>query len=123
MSLDTMMRPKVVNTYEIEALKKIVDPSLINVTSGIIITSRSFEDAPEIRRLLIGLGISSDIQVYYNPSVREHVSTKTSSEHKANIIKMLQNIGYEHGIHFDHIRDDILALKELLPEISCVLMN
>lgn len=123
MSLEDMMRPKIVNTYEIEALQKIVDPSLINVTSGIIITSRSFEDAPEIRRLLINLGISSDIQVYYNPTVREHVSSKTSSDHKVNIIKMLQNIGYEHGIHFDCNREDITSMKELMPDISCVLMN
>ncbi|HET8686974.1 MAG TPA: hypothetical protein VFM18_09965 [Methanosarcina sp.] len=96
MSLDDMMRPKVVNTYEIDAFvsKAVSIETMLN--NSIIITDRSFEEASEIRKQF-----DPDLHIYFAPYTVADKTDEKAANHKLNIIQFLKNIGYEHGYHFE----------------------
>lgn len=118
MSLDDMMRPKVVNTYEIDAFisKAVSIETMLN--NSIIITDRSFEEASEIRKRF-----DSDLHIYFAPYTIKEKNDKKAAEHKNNIIRMLKTIGYEHGYHFEVSFMQAAWLKEMMPDLRMVCIN
>lgn len=118
MSLDDMMRPKVVNTYETDAFssKAVSIETMLN--NSIIITDRSFEEASEIRKRF-----DPDLHIYFAPYTVIEKTDEKAAKHKLNIIKMLKNIGYEHGYHFETSVAQAAKMKEGMEDLLMVCIS
>lgn len=92
MSLEDAMRPKVIDTYEIESYLSLMEKP----KNAIIITSRSFEESSAIRKKLD----DPELHVYFAPYTIKDYTPEKAWEHLQNIIEMLNKIGYEHRCHF-----------------------
>lgn len=94
-----------------------VNPSI----SDVIITGRSFEEAPETTALLKRKGLL-DNKLFANPIPFEKKNRHSSGKHKAQTIKKLNKVGYNIVIHYDDdpIQADII--KQMCPEIQVVLL-
>lgn len=80
-----------VNSYDIDGVITIgVTPR----PEDIIITGRSYEEAPETLEYLHSRGIYN--QVFFNPERFENKSRESSGKHKARILKVLRPIIDKH---------------------------
>lgn len=75
----------------------------------IIITGRSFEEAPETYQMLARKGIFN--QVFFNPLLFSEKTRISSGLHKAETITHLIEDGLKHGVHFE---DDEVQIEQIL---------
>lgn len=113
-----MMRPKVVNTYEIDAFvsKAVSIETMLN--NSIIITDRSFEEASEIRKRF-----DSDLHIYFAPYTIAEKTDEKVIRHKLDTIQFLKNIGYEHGYHFEVSSIQTALMKKNMQGLRIVCIN
>lgn len=79
----------------------------------IIITGRSFEEAPETLYYLKNRGI--DNQVFFSPVKYSQKTRELSGKHKANIINVMKP-----QIHFEDDEIQIEVIQRLCPEVQIV---
>lgn len=73
--------------------------------NDVIITGRSFEEAPETLRMLESKGITN--KVYFNPLPFDEKTRHSSGVHKARVINELGNI----ALHFE---DDPIQMEAII---------
>tara|TARA_R110002012_G_C11514684_1_gene598815 strand:+ start:24 stop:410 length:387 start_codon:yes stop_codon:yes gene_type:complete len=83
----------------------------------VIITGRSFEEADETDDFLQSHNITN--RVYYNPVKFEDKTRASSGEHKARIIKQLQERGENVRCHFedDEVQAQVIEQETGLPVV------
>lgn len=122
------MSEKFIFTYDIdgvilleidERFKNGIRPSS---EKDVIITGRSFEEEAETRHLLYDtFGIYNNI--YFNPLEFDKKTRQSSGEHKARVISELKAKGFHIMAHFEDDPIQILAIKEVHPELNIVYMS
>ena len=103
--------PLLINTFDIDGVI-FINHELRGVYPGpvdLIITGRSFEEAPETYAMLRARGIYN--KVYFN-QLPFHEKTRISSgRHKAHTLNLLMSMGVRIGCHFE---DDPIQVSEIL---------
>lgn len=96
---------KKINTFDIDG---VITVGIYPGPDDIIITGRSFEEAPETYSMLQKKGIHNP--VFFNKLPFDCKDRKTSGAHKGHIIKELIQSGVYINIHFE---DDEIQKKEI----------
>lgn len=96
-----------VNSYDIDG---VITIGLTPRPEDIIITGRSYEEAPETLKYLYERGIYN--QVFFNPKRFEEKTRESSGKHKANILKVMYP---EIDKHFE---DDPIQKAEIEKEVD-----
>jgi hypothetical protein len=86
----------------------------------IIITGRSFEEAPVTRKMLASKGIAN--KVFFNPLRFEEKTRESSGEHKARVISDLFQQGVHVNIHFEDDPIQAEIIKKSVPQVHVVLL-
>jgi len=109
-----------INTYDLDGVVYLGDDydGIYPGREDIIITGRSIEEAKSTHEMLRLRCIYS--HVFFNPIPFSAKTRESSGYHKVNVIKMLIESGYEHGLHFDDDEIQIKIIKELLPNVRVV---
>ena len=108
-----------INTYDIDGVINLGDyDGLYPGEHDIIITGRSFEEAPETYKMLLQKKIHN--QVWFNPLKFYEKTRETSGQHKGNIIKWIIDQGYKHGVHFEDDEIQIEEIKKIVPDVRIV---
>lgn len=113
---------KRINTFDIDGVVHI-NKEVGGVHPGpndIIITGRSFEEAPETNAMLTKRGINN--RVIYNPLQYDQKTRQASGEHKARSIKSLQQMGYTVMCHFEDDEVQAKVITEECPEVHVVMI-
>lgn len=111
-----------INTYDIDGviyMGEDLDGLRPNV-NDVIITGRSIEEQKETEIVLNKKGIKNN--VFYNQLPFDEKSRESSGVHKGNTIKMLQEDGFEIGIHFEDDPIQAEEIKKICPEVNVVLI-
>lgn len=87
----------------------------------VIITGRSFEEAPETIAMLTKRGISN--YVYFNPLPFAQKTRVSSGEHKARILNNLREQGIKVGIHFEDDPIQAQVIADQAPHVAIVLLQ
>ena len=88
----------------------------------IIVTGRSYEEAPDTIAWLRDNGITN--QVFFNPTKFNDKTRVDSGKHKARILTEFLKKGYDRIIHFDDDIHQINVIKSICPkEIIVVQVN
>jgi len=112
--------PEIVNSFDIDGVIYMgkgflgVFPS----PQDIIITGRSYEEAPKTLRMLRDRGINN--QVFFNSLKYKDKTRQSSGEHKAKILRGLIDNGLRIGIHFEDDPIQKSTIEEMIPEIKVV---
>lgn len=94
-----------INSYDIDG---VISIGITPRPEDIIITGRSYEEAPETYRMLHERGIYN--VVYFHPRGYEKTSRESSGQWKGAMIKTL----IENGVLIDkHFEDDEIQAKEI----------
>lgn len=103
-----------VNSYDIDG---VITVGITPRPEDIIITGRSYEEAPETLEYLHSRGIYN--QVFFNPQPFEDKTRESSGKHKANILKALY---FQVDKHFE---DDEIQKAEIekVVDIPVVLIS
>ena len=103
-----------INSYDIDG---VITIGITPRPEDIIITGRSFEEAPETLEYLHSRGIYN--QVFFNPEEYGKKSREGSGRHKANILAQF------HGVVEKHFEDDEIQKAEIekLLDIPVVLIQ
>jgi hypothetical protein len=96
---------KAINTFDIDG---VITVGLYPGPDDVIITGRSFEEAPETYAMLRNKGINN--AVFFNSLPFDVKCRKTSGFHKGLTIERLIRSGVEVAIHFE---DDEIQKKEI----------
>ena len=96
---------KVINSFDIDG---VITVGLYPGPNDVIITGRSFEEAPETYAMLRSKGINNP--VYFNPLPFDKKSRKSSGVHKGMVIEMLLRAGTKVKVHFE---DDEVQKEEI----------
>jgi hypothetical protein len=110
------------NSFDIDGVI-FVGPRATGVFPGpqdIIITGRSYEEAPETLKMLRSRGIVN--QVFFNPLSKLEKTRSSSGEWKAKVLTGLLNAGCCINIHFEDDPVQIEKIQFLEPRISVVYM-
>lgn len=88
--------------------------------ADIIITGRSFEEAPETKEMLHARGIYN--RVFFNRTKFDNKTRVGSGLHKAETIKRLQKLGYTVMCHFedDEVQADVI--RKNCPNVTVVML-
>jgi hypothetical protein len=111
-----------VNTYDIDGCVYIND-EIGGIYPGpydFLITGRSFEEYDETIAMLSDRQITN--RVFFNPAKFADKTRQGSGRHKALIIKMLQQEGYQVMGHFDDDEIQAEIIRELCPEIKVIMI-
>lgn len=81
--------------------------------NDVIITGRSYEEAPETYEMLRSRNIHN--VVYFNNVPFDAKTRKSSGEHKANTIRMLTASGVPIAYHFE---DDPVQIEEIRARVT-----
>ena len=106
-----------INSYDIDGVIYMGSEHL-GVTPGendVIITGRSFEEAPETSQMLSERKIRN--KVYYNPQTFGNKTRESSGLHKATILTNLISEGVIIGIHFE---DDPIQAEIIQKNVSTI---
>ena len=98
---------KTINTFDIDG---VITIGIYPGPDDVIITGRSYEEAPETYAMLRAKGINNP--VYFNPLPFDKKTRKSSGEHKGMIIETLVRAGTKVKVHFE---DDEIQ-KETIEE-------
>ena len=103
-----------VNSYDIDG---VISVGITPRPEDIIITGRSYEEAPETLEYLHSRGIYN--QVFFNPECFENKSRESSGKHKARILKVLRPMIDK------HFEDDEIQKAEIekVVDVSVVLVS
>lgn len=93
------------NTYDLDG---VISIGITPRPEDIIITGRSFEEAPETYKYLQSRGIYN--AVYFQKRPYDEKTRERSGQHKAEVLQGLQNNGVKVGIHFE---DDLTQINEI----------
>ena len=96
---------KVINSFDIDG---VITVGLYPGPNDVIITGRSFEEAPETYAMLRSKGINNP--VYFNPLPFDKKSRKSSGVRKGMVIEMLLRAGTKVKVHFE---DDEVQKEEI----------
>lgn len=96
-----------INSYDIDG---VITIGITPRPEDIIITGRSYQEAPETLEYLHSRGIYN--QVFFNPEPFENKSRESSGRHKAKILKALY---FEVDKHFE---DDEIQKAEIEKEVD-----
>lgn len=94
-----------INSYDLDG---VISIGLTPRPEDLIITGRSFEEAPETYKYLHKRGIYN--AVYFSPVVFENKTRKKSGIHKATILEYLINAKNDIAVHFE---DDEVQKAEI----------
>lgn len=111
------------NTYDIDGVIYL-GPGLVGVYPGpndVIITGRSYEEAPETIKMLVSRGI--DNRVLFNPIPFDEKTRESSGVHKARAIKGLVSSGYPVQIHFEDDPIQASIIRKEVPSVHVVLLD
>ena len=86
----------------------------------IIITGRSFEEAPETREMLRDRGIYN--RVFFNRVKFVNKTRIGSGFHKAETIKRLQKLGYKIGVHFEDDEIQAEVIRQKCTDVTVVML-
>lgn len=111
-----------INTFDIDGVIYFGDEvtGVRPCEDDIIITGRPYHDREETVKMLESRGIYN--KVYINPLDRDDpkYGRQASGIFKANTITMLQNMGYEIGLHFEDDPIQIEEIKKVHPNLQVV---
>lgn len=84
----------------------------------ILITGRSYQEAPKTLRWLQKYGITN--QVFFNPLDEKDKTRQSSGEHKARILRGLIANGFGIGVHFEDDPIQKKIIEETVPSVKVV---
>jgi len=84
----------------------------------ILITGRSYQEAPKTLRWLQARGINN--QVFFNPLDEKDKTRPSSGEHKARTLKGLIENGYRIDVHFEDDPIQKAIIEERLPFLKVI---
>ena len=96
---------KTINTFDIDG---VITVGIYPGPNDVIITGRSFEEAPETYAMLRSKGINNP--VYFNPLPFDKKCRKSSGVHKGMVIELLVRAGNKVNVHFE---DDEVQKQEI----------
>lgn len=109
----------IINTYDIDGVINLGDyDGVYPGQDDILITGKSIEETKNTLKMLRDRGIYN--QIFFNPISFDKKTRSSSGKHKAKVIKMLIESGYQHGVHFDDDEIQIEEIKKELPYIQIV---
>lgn len=109
-----------IHSYDIDGVIYL-GPNLNGLTPAphdVIITGRSFEEAPETIAMLRDRGITNS--VYLNPCKFDEKSRTTSGEHKSKVLQQLYHDGYDIKIHWEDDPIQAAIVRELCPWLHVI---
>lgn len=101
----TELKQDTINSYDLDG---VISIGLTPRPEDIIITGRSYEEAPETYKYLHSRGIFN--AVYFSPVVFNNKTRIISGTHKATILEYLISAGNKIAIHFE---DDEIQKAEI----------
>ncbi len=107
-----------VNTFDIDG---VITIGLYPGPNDIIITGRSYEEAPETYQMLRLKGIKN--AVYFNPLPWAAKTRESSGTHKAHIIKYLLKSGVNVRCHMEDDEVQKAAIESALSNTSVVVVH
>lgn len=111
-----------INTFDIDGVIYFGDEvtGVRPCVNDIIITGRPYHDLEETKKMLESRDIYNP--VYINPLAKDdkRYGRKASGIFKAHTITMLQNMGYEIGMHFEDDPVQIKEIKKVHPDLYIV---
>lgn len=111
---------KRINSFDIDGVIYF-GPNDLGVFPGpedVIITGRSFQEAPKTLEMLRSRGINNP--VFFNPLTEEEKTRESSGEWKAKVLKGLINKGYDVHIHFEDDPIQVETINRLEPRVRVV---
>lgn len=96
---------KTISTFDIDG---VITVGIYPGPNDVIITGRSFEEAPETYAMLRSKGINNP--VYFNPLPFDKKDRKSSGVHKGMVIELLVRAGNKVNVHFE---DDEIQKEEI----------
>lgn len=111
-----------INSYDIDGVIY-MGSEYLGVTPGeddVIVTGRSFEEAPETSQMLSERGIGN--KVHYNPRTFNNKTRESSGLHKATTLARLISGGEIIGIHFEDDPIQAEIIQKNVPTIQVVLL-
>jgi hypothetical protein len=112
--------PAVINSFDIDGVIYMGEgrTGVFPSTEDIIVTGRSYEEAPQTLKMLRSRGINN--QVFFNPLPERDKTRLSSGEWKAKVLEGLLNKGCNIGIHFEDDPVQIDVLRKLEPRLKIV---
>jgi hypothetical protein len=100
---------KRINSFDIDGVIYFgEDLGVFPSDDDILVTGRSYEEAPKTLEMLRARGIYN--QVFFNPLPEAEKTRQTSGQWKAKVLKGLLDNGYDVRIHFE---DDPIQVDEI----------
>jgi len=118
-----MLRSSSFNTFDIDGVIYI-NKDVGGVYPGpndVIITGRSVEEAPETYKMLEARGIFNT--VFFQDVKYEDKTRQSSGAHKATIINMFRENGFNLGVHFEDDEIQAIIIRARCPGHTVVLLE
>lgn len=118
-----MIRSFRFNTFDIDGVIYI-NKEIGGIYPGpndIIITGRSYEEAPETYKMLESRGIFN--LVFFNPLKYEDKTRQSSGIHKSTIINMFKENGFSIGVHFEDDEIQAAEIRDRCPGVTVAMVQ